>query len=73
MYLFTFPAKQTYITGMVDLLCMRNDTEKLEHTSDLDNCMSSASSISNAIVIWLKIFTLLNGLMYIVSITVETS
>ena len=55
--------QKTYTTGIVNLLCVRNDTKESWNMSsnynDLENHMLSASRTSNFIVIWLKIFTLL--------------
>ena len=54
-----FTTKQTYTTGIVNLLYVRNDTKKNIYYNDLENCMLSVSHTSNCILRWLKIFTLL--------------
>ena len=58
--LCTFQAKQTYITGIVDL-CLRNDIKKscVYNQCELENRLLFESRTSNAIVKWLKSFTLL--------------
>ena len=55
--------QKPYTTGIVNLLCVHNDTKESwnmsSNYSDLENHMLSVSRTSNFIVKWLKIFTLL--------------